>query len=103
MFPLIESFIKHFFCFHTTQHSDNFQVEIDDENGKGEDPSKQPSNRFYRPTVPTQVGSEKPKEVAKGLDLNQPGNINGTPVMAFDTGAVVDKPWLRPGLLYIYL
>ena len=67
---------------------------------------KQADNRFFRPTVPTlQSDQEKPKEAAKGLDLNQPGDINGVPVMQFDTGSVVDKPWLRPGsclLLFEY-
>ena len=57
-----------------------------------------PDSRFFRPTVPTlQSDQEKPKEQVKGLDLNAPGEINGVPVMLFDTNSVVDKPWLRPG------
>ena len=50
------------------------------------------------PASRTRLGVTVKTASAKGLDLNQQGEVDGVPTFEFDLDAQEDKPWRKPGL-----
>ena len=56
------------------------------------------NQRFYRGAPQPAAAQPKSQQSTKGIDFNNPGSINGTPVLEYNLDSSEEKPWRQPGL-----